>query len=539
MKAASQSPMETMLRRLTQNVNRDAFVLRADANDQPDVIIVDRKYGMIVVDIDAEGADPTAREPFARLNRKIADLRQTTPIVDRFRPHRLVLFGGYHGKLISRSGAPWPRAISLDDLEACDWLSRLEPRPPTTHDLEALRSALAPTLVFDVRSRRGAFDPGRWDRHRQWTALDARQAAAATMTVVDALLLSGPAGSGKTLVLAGRAKFLAAKHPDWHIAVLCYNNALVPYLRRLVAGYGNIKVDTFGKFAYKLGHRISLDSEEDAQFDLDIASAKGIVPAVDALLIDEAQDFFNAWIRFGLATVRPGRGGTVLAGDERQALYRDKVEFSALAGRCVEHLRLDHSYRSTRQILRAASAAHAHIEVAQDSDVSDGEPVDLIWAATWNGQAAAAAWEVRRMIDLGERAPQDVAVLVTQKRGTIGRLRAALDGADVPYTVVGRDNASSFDPDAPQVKVMTVHSAKGYEFDAVVLFGLEALPHPNGHDPEFDREATRRGRVGFVGMTRARDQLLVTYSRDNPYLDRLQRSAGVRTWTWPDDYEVE
>jgi superfamily I DNA/RNA helicase len=55
------------------------------------------------------------------------------------------------------------------------------------------------------------------------------------------------------------------------------------------------------------------------------------------------------------------------------------------------------------------------------------------------------------------------------------------------------------------VKIMTVHSAKGHEFDVVVLFGLETLPSPSGDDPERDRQAVQRSKVGFVGMTRARD----------------------------------
>src|SRR4051794_22685276 len=35
-------------------------------------------------------------------------------------------------------------------------------------------------------------------------------------------LIRGVAGSGKTLVLASRAKMLAKAHPDWKILVLCY-----------------------------------------------------------------------------------------------------------------------------------------------------------------------------------------------------------------------------------------------------------------------------------------------------------------------------
>ena len=67
----------------------------------------------------------------------------------------------------------------------------------------------------------------------------------------------------------------------------------------------------------------------------------------------------------------------------------------------------------------------------------------------------------------------------------------------------------------------------------MVLFGLEALPNPAE-----DAEAAQRASVGFVGMTRARDQLLVTYTRDNPYLERLRRCASVNFSVWPDDYEV-
>ena len=39
-------------------------------------------------------------------------------------------------------------------------------------------------------------------------------------------LIRGVAGSGKTLILASRAKMLAKKHPDWNILILCFNISL-------------------------------------------------------------------------------------------------------------------------------------------------------------------------------------------------------------------------------------------------------------------------------------------------------------------------
>ena len=538
MKAATEPLREMLLRQLTQNLPSDALVLCADGGDRPELIVVDRTYGLVVVDIDTTGYDPAAREPFSRLNRQVADLRLEVPVVERFRPHRLVLFGDHPDALIPSSRKGSARALGLADIDRGNWLERLEPRPPEPVDLDALRSALAPTLVFRVRSRRGVSDPGRSERRKEQVALDAQQSAAATIPVDDILLLSGPPGSGKTLVLAGRAKYLAALHPDWRIAFLCYNKALVPYLCSLVDGLPNVGVTTFGKFSYAMGYKISLDGAEQAKADLAAAKAKGIKRIVDALLIDEAQDFDDAWIGFALETVRLGRGGTVLSGDERQALYRDASHPRVLTGRRVTHLQLERSYRSTRQILEAAASTLTDREPLACKGAMDGQPVELIWAPTWDDQARAAAWEIRRMIDHGMREPQDIAVLITQWRGTVGRLRAALESAGVPHLVIDRNNAAAFDPGSPEVKIMTVHASKGYEFDVVVLFGLEALPSPTGGDQDRGQREPGRGSVGFVGMSRARDQLLVTYSRDTPYLDRLRRCSGVASSTWPDDYEV-
>jgi hypothetical protein len=538
MKAATEPLRETLLRQLTQNLPADALVLCADGDDRPELIVVDRTYGLVVVNIEPTGYDPAAREPFSRLNRRVADLRLEVPAVERFRPHRLVLFGDHPDALFPPLRSGPPRALGLADIERGNWLERLEPRPPEPADLDALRSTLAPTLVFRVRSRRGVSDPGRSERRQQQVALDAQQCAAATIPVDDILLLSGSPGSGKTLVLAGRARYLAALRPDWRIVFLCYNKALVPYLRSLVDGFPNVGVTTFGKFSFAMGHKISFDGAEQAEADLAAAKAKGIKRLVDALLIDEAQDFDDAWIDFALETVRPGRGGTVLAGDERQALYRDASRPRVLSGRRVTHLQLERSYRSTRQILEAAASALAGREPLAYKDALDGQPVELIWAPTWDDQAKAAAWEIRRMIDRGEREPQDIAVLITQWRGTVGRLRTSMERAKVPHLVIDRSNNTTFDPRSPEVKIMTVHASKGYEFDVVVLFGLEALPRPTDDDQDRDQQACHRGNVGFVGMTRARDQLLVTYTRDNPYLDRLRQCSGVSAATWPDDYEV-
>jgi ATP-dependent DNA helicase UvrD/PcrA len=76
------------------------------------------------------------------------------------------------------------------------------------------------------------------------------------------------------------------------------------------------------------------------------------------------------------------------------------------------------------------------------------------------------------------------------------------------------------------VSVMTLHSAKGLEFDAVAVAGLEdgLLPHFNSQGTRDDLEEERR--LFYVGMTRAKERLLISccYRRRiaGRYQDRLE-----------------
>lgn len=58
-------------------------------------------------------------------------------------------------------------------------------------------------------------------------------------------LIRGVAGSGKTLVLEQRAKFLAMQYPDWKILVLAYNDNLSRNLKVKFNEFPNIEVSTF------------------------------------------------------------------------------------------------------------------------------------------------------------------------------------------------------------------------------------------------------------------------------------------------------
>jgi len=80
------------------------------------------------------------------------------------------------------------------------------------------------------------------------------------------------------------------------------------------------------------------------------------------------------------------------------------------------------------------------------------------------------------------------------------------------------------DSSREQVTIMTLHAAKGLEFDNVFIVGLEdgLLPHERGGSNEEEMEEERR--LFFVGMTRAKTNLTISYARY-----RTTRGQTLRT----------
>jgi DNA helicase-2/ATP-dependent DNA helicase PcrA len=67
--------------------------------------------------------------------------------------------------------------------------------------------------------------------------------------------------------------------------------------------------------------------------------------------------------------------------------------------------------------------------------------------------------------------------------------------------------------DAPRVAMMTVHAAKGLEFDTVFLTGMEEDLFPfRGMDPKRNDDQEEERRLAYVAVTRARRRLWITHA---------------------------
>ncbi|MDP3387134.1 MAG: 3'-5' exonuclease, partial [Eubacteriales bacterium] len=77
-----------------------------------------------------------------------------------------------------------------------------------------------------------------------------------------------------------------------------------------------------------------------------------------------------------------------------------------------------------------------------------------------------------------------------------------------------------------KVSIMTVHSAKGLEFEVIVIAGLEEKMFPIIRESENDMEEERR--LFYVAVTRAKKRLYLTYAQDRMIYGRYESRKKSR-----------
>ncbi len=92
-------------------------------------------------------------------------------------------------------------------------------------------------------------------------------------------------------------------------------------------------------------------------------------------------------------------------------------------------------------------------------------------------------------------------------------------------------DADAVETGAGRLTLMTIHNAKGLEFDHVVIIGMEEglFPHQRSETPE---QVEEERRLCYVGLTRARRRLVLTHARTRSFF-------GGRDWRLPSRFLAE
>jgi len=357
-------------------------------------------------------------------------------------------------------------------------------------------------------------------------------------------VIHGAAGSGKTMILIYRAAYLAAAaQPGQPILVLCFNSTLADRIEALLRARGvdeRVQVRTFHGWCQDLVRSYQLDGSAlrglkgDAYFEALAATVEravetGRVPEgqYTALLIDEAHDFADAWLRIAARMVNPATKSLLVLYDDAQSIYQQQRRSFNFASVGIEArgrtsiLRMN--YRNTAEVLALAMRCASSLLAAdgrglngsaeagalddtpplvQPASAGRRGPLPVLIQARDEFEEAELIAERIALAHAGGRPLADIAVLC-RMRPLMKPIQAALQRRGIAVQSMAAEAFRHFDWARDSVKLVTLHSAKGLEFGLVFVAGLQAMPLASETLPEAMR-------LLYVAMTRATHELVLS-----------------------------
>ncbi len=432
---------------------------------------------------------------------------------------------------------------------------RFDFAPLTNAQLKLFRYLIFPEVrVNNVRRLRTA------EQTQLVKTLDLDQERTAKSISEGHRILKGVAGSGKTLVLACRAKYLNKLHPEWHILIVCYGIPMSQYLRQLVEASGpNCEGSPIHIYHYHAlvkqltgANLKKLSSESQEQWDSRIGTllrnevAKGNIKArYDAILIDEGQDFTSEWIQSLTDLLNERSDSLLFCLDPAQNIFGRRVTFKSVGIKVQgkKPILLKTSYRNSMEILALARTFSKVTEagIAESGDNPDdasvdsllfpldvdrhGDPPLIVKDISPSDQVRFILDHVDRHVGSGECSWSDIGVLYATQfydnfANHFRRAFAERFGVDKLYWVAeSRNSKAALDISSESVKLSTIESAKGIEFRVVFIVGMEMLPRK-------DRDEASERRLAYVGLTRAQDALYVLGNENKGFFAEIINISG-------------
>ena len=402
---------------------------------------------------------------------------------------------------------------------------------------KAARAAINPEIIIKrpVKDNQLVFRPP-GDAEYVFAVMDRQQERLAEHLGTGYRRIRGVAGSGKTLVLLHRARFIA-DHFNRRVLLLCFNRALSLALQELVGDRGNVDVSTVDGLAYQLLHKagksFKCETDEDWERQSTEARQEALrLPAEERyhlVLVDEAQDLRKYHLDLAYEMVIKGPAEEkdfVVAFDSAQDVYRRKTLWNpadmTARGRSTV---MSINYRNTREILEFAMNflspdwSEAQLDPEDDYALVPPEaarrtgsyPV-VVECSDFQQEAREIADQVSERLDNGLR-PDDIAVLCGNKR-LQKDMEKAFDRKGIPCLIVKRDSLIST---KDKVRISNFYQVKGLEFPSVFIGGVNKVRIRDG-------DTDRIKSLLYVGMTRAQDELTVTFSGAGEVGEALRRA---------------
>ncbi len=379
-------------------------------------------------------------------------------------------------------------------------------------------------------------------------------------------LIRGVAGSGKTLILASRAKLLSKDHPGWKILILCYNISLSQNIKQMinlmlqepdslfdfdfnenpegkVANKNNITVRNFHEW---LKHDLKINEGRIPTVLEKLENNEVILPKYDAILIDEGQDFQPEWLKLVSSLLNLTTQSLLLVEDRAQVIYQRKRSYVKDTGLSFQGRSkiLNINYRNTAQIVDFAwdfYQTHSSLKkkvveqtvegieiIAPQSTRRKGPEPGILKAENFTKEMKIITKQITILHEQKGVPYSEMLILYRVKRthkvNIIDTIQRALKNEKLPYYWITEDETSkrNFDRDENTIKISTIDSSKGLDFQAVFVVNLDNMPFPLEENKE--REVS----LLYIAMTRAKEYLCVSYTGESEFTAYFERVKEER-----------
>lgn len=249
------------------------------------------------------------------------------------------------------------------------------------------------------------------------------------------------------------------------------------------------------------------------------------LPEYDVIIVDEAQDLppcdLSLVTRL-LPDYSENRSLTLLA-DPAQSIYYRGIPWKEANINIQGRTRiLAMNYRNSKQILEAARHIVDGCEDLKEedelirsnsSDRPGPKPIVASYTSTTQSNAFLGD-EIIRLCQAGQYRPGDIAVIARSKNLLTKYIQRFLEKQSI---LCRFHREEDFHVLENEVKLITMHSAKGLEFPVVFLIGLsdQYMPYINqDSDTKLGDELQER-RLFYVSMTRAAERLYLLHPQRN------------------------
>ncbi|MCY4665346.1 MAG: UvrD-helicase domain-containing protein [Acidimicrobiaceae bacterium] len=232
----------------------------------------------------------------------------------------------------------------------------------------------------------------------------------------------------------------------------------------------------------------------------------------DVVIVDEAQDFSANQVRAILRHLQDGHNTTFVL-DAIQRIYPQFFKWVevGITARPEMIYRLKENYRNTAAIAAFARPLVDGLPLEDDGTLPDfsschrpGSKPRVI-AGKYSDQLRIMLDRLDRKADLSK---ESAALLQPRGGGWFAEARKVLSRRGIPYCELTRENEWPTGPE--MVALCTIHSAKGLEFDHVLLPGLSQQVTPHGPEAG-DADLERLRRMLAMAVGRARESVMVGY----------------------------